>query len=148
MAIPGEETAMQVRERLGLKQRVDVEEVARQLNIDVCNMEFQGKKVQEITIGRNIYVRNGMPQRKRRWVVAHGIGHSLMHSDQNQVFLHTMDSTRSIERHEQQAESFARRLLLGRQRRRHFGDNNDAEAAAFYGLPLEKIGPRPIRGCE
>ena len=70
--------AAALRRKLGLHGRVDAESVADILGLEVVTwpMEVQ----QELQMGRFIGVAERLDARWRRWVIAHAIGHRLLHT--------------------------------------------------------------------
>ena len=128
----------EIRARLGLSGRVDVDWVARQLGIRIDERLFLGQKVNEITIGDRIAVRRQLGPRTRRWAIAHGIGHAVLHAGQgNHVFLNI--SGQSTDKLEREADEFAQHLLMDIRQALHkaLGDSN--QMAAYYGVPIEKV---------
>ena len=69
--------ALELRRKLGLHGRVDAEAVANILGLDVVPWPMQVQE--EIQMGRYIGVAERLDARWRRWVIAHGIGHWLLH---------------------------------------------------------------------
>ena len=133
--------------KLGLKGPVDVEDVADRLGISVAVREFRGQKVQEITIGKYIAVRSDLKYRERRWAIAHGIGHVLLHREGNHVWLHTKQG-RSRSQHEREAEAFAHELLVGGRVALHSGMGESIEVAAYFGVPALKVDTHSWPGVE
>ena len=99
--------AEQLRRKLGLSGRVDAEAVADILGLEVVlwPMEVQ----QEMQMGRFIGVAERLDVRWRRWVIAHAIGHRLLHSG-NHLWIRDHTSLGSL--YEREAEDFARALLM------------------------------------
>ena len=131
--------AKEIRAALNLRGWVDVEYVARELGLHVDDVPFTGPNVTEITIGNSIGIRAGLPSIHRRWAIAHGLGHAMLHSgDGNQVWLYASDQPTVKE--EMEAEAFAMFLLVDSGRIQRTGMGETWEIAAFYGVPLTKLG--------
>ena len=128
-----------IRALLGLSGLVDVYEVARQLGVRVDERLFSGKKVHEITIGVDrIAVRRQLGYRERRWAIAHGLGHTVLHTRrQNHVWLNI--SGQSTDKFEREAEEFALHLLVDTEHALHMAMREVMEIAAYYGVPIEKV---------
>ena len=98
-----------IRILLGLSGSVDIQKVAYRLGLFVEERSFIGEKVQEITRNTKIAIRQGLSYRERRWAMAHGIGHVILHGGYgNQVWLLINDQP--MDRPEQGAETFAYHL--------------------------------------
>lgn len=128
---------------LGLRGRVDPEDVASRLGIQIDMEDFMGRKVQEITIGNRMAVRADMGERMRRWVIAHGIGHWLLHNEGNHARLSIEEPRRYWDGLEREAEAFAHELMVGAE---HFRMGDRHEIAAHYGVPAHKAMPSPLGG--
>lgn len=131
---------------LNLTGRVNLEQVIRAYGIKIDIIEFRGSNVQEITIGNRIAVRRGLSDRRRRWVIAHGIGHVLLHGKGNHVWLHMNDRRRDRDQEEIEAEAFAHKLLVGDMRVPINRLGEHSELAIYYGVPTEKVSSHPIGG--
>lgn len=104
--------ACAIRERYGLTGVPSDDDLAR-----VCAAEqlvvMQAPelvgRVREVLIGSVLALARGLDRRERRWLIAHGLGHWLMHEPGGYVDVPDRDATR--ERQEWQAELFAGWLL-------------------------------------
>ena len=123
-------TAKAIRRQLGLKSgRVNVEEVAAQLGVTVDEWRFRGR-LQEFQVGNRICVAVGLSDRQRRRLIAHGLGHAVLH-DGNVLSM----SAEAVDKAEAEAECFAVHLLV---------DEIDQPAdssrlADYYGVPADLI---------
>ena len=129
--------------------KLDVELMAAALGFEVDTVDFLGKRVQEITIGNHIAVRSTLGYRRRRWAIAHGIGHAIMHRHGNHVWLQTDERRSQYDTHEREAEDFAHELLIGSRPSSRFDSMGDtAEMSAFFGVPLDKVDSHPVGGFD
>ena len=67
----------ELRRNLGLRGQVDVDAVANILGLEVVSWPFE--KLDEMMLGDVIGVSPRLDSRWRRWVVAHAMGHGLLH---------------------------------------------------------------------
>ena len=127
-----------IRKRLGLRGWVDIDDVIRQLGYRIDELAFTGPNVREVTVGNSIGVKRGLSTRERRWALAHGLGHLVLHSEAgNQVWLYLSDKS-SPGRQEQEAETFAHHLLIDFAWTLHTGMGESWEVATYYGVPLSR----------
>ena len=70
--------AVELRRKLGLSGRVDAEGVANLLGLVV--QPWPLKVQEEMQMGHFISVAERLDERWRRWVIAHAIGHRLLHT--------------------------------------------------------------------
>jgi hypothetical protein len=129
-----------LRHELGLHGRVDVEGVALGIRVRVDDWDLPVDEVHEVTAGRNIGVAAGLDDDHRRWAVAHGIGHCLMHEGVNDLWLRA-DSFLH-DRHERQAEHFALGLLVDLDEALLAGMTGVREIARYFGVPLWVLSGR------
>ena len=122
--------AEQLRRKLGLSGRVDAEAVADILGLEVVPwpMEVQ----QEMQMGRFIGVAERLDARWRRWVIAHAIGHRLLHSG-NHLWIRDHTSLGGL--YEREAEDFARALLMDVDEAMEEGLSELWEVAEHFGVP-------------
>ena len=97
----------EIRRELGLRGRVDAEEVANRLGLDVLMWSFQ--VLQEMQVDGAIAVAKRLDASWRRWVIAHAIGHSILHPGNH---LWMQEHTQLGRRVEREAEEFAGALLV------------------------------------
>ena len=130
--------AVELRRRLGLRGRVDVEEVANLLGLEVVPWSMRVQE--EMLLGRYIGVAQRLDPRWRRWVIAHAIGHKLLHPGNH---LWIRDHTSLVGRYEREAEDFALAMLVdqkeaGEERLRELW-----EVAEHFGVPQELVVFQP-----
>ena len=123
--------AVELRKKLGLHGRVDVEAVANILGLEVVPWPMQVQE--EMQMGRYIGVAERLDPRWRRWVIAHAIGHRLLHTG-NHLWIRDHTSLGSL--FEREAEDFARALLMGRAR----SDGRGSERGLGGGRALRRAG--------
>ena len=133
---------------LNLFGKVDVDEVARALGIQIDSIDFMGDNIHEIAIGKCIAVRSTLEYRARRWAIAHGIGHVLLHPEGNHVWLHMNEQRKDRDQYEIEAESFAHELLVGSVKNLHNRLADNTDTAAYYGVPERKAALTPMGGFE
>ena len=130
--------AVELRRRLGLRGRVDAEEVANLLGLEVVPWSMRVQE--EMLLGHYIGVAQRLDPRWRRWVIAHAIGHKLLHPGNH---LWIRDHTSLVGRYEREAEDFALALLVdqkeaGEERLRELW-----EVAEHFGVPQELVVFQP-----
>lgn len=126
--------AAEVRLLMGLQGRVDVEAVAGHFGMVVVPWRTDGQA--EGRIGDFIFVSDRLRPDWRRWVIAHSIGHKIMHPGNHVwIYMHTGLGPRF----EREAEDFACLLLI---------DGREAAAerlvyswqvAEHFGVPDEMV---------
>ena len=131
-------TGKKLRRQLELRGRVDVEEVASILGMEVVPwpMEVQ----EEMQMDRYIGVADRLDDRWRRWVTAHAIGHRLLHSG-NHLWIRDHTSLGSL--FEREAEDFARALLMDVDEAMDEGLSELWEVAEHFGVPEEMAWLQP-----
>ena len=126
--------ALSLRHQLGLHGEVDVEAVANLLGMEVVTWPLTVLK--EMVIGDYICVARRLDSSWRRWVIAHAIGHRLMHpGNHTWIRFHTG----LAHRFEREAEDFACYLLLDVQEAIHAGLTESWEIAEHFGVPDELV---------
>ena len=123
--------AIELRDRFRLTAPVDVESVAEQLGITVLTQELG--ELDEVMVRGRIIVSDRLSRPRRRWAIAHGIGHFMLHSGDNLLWMrhHTMLG----DLWEQQAEQFAYGLLVD-----DLGNCENLEQAAYQcGVPIDVL---------
>ncbi len=136
-------TGKKLRRQLELRGRVDVEEVASILGMEVVPwpMEVQ----EEMQMDRYIGVADRLDDRWRRWVTAHAIGHRLLHSG-NHLWIRDHTSLGSL--FEREAEDFARALLMDVDEAMEEGLSELWEVAEHFGVPEEMAWLQPTLPME
>ena len=126
--------AKKLRCQLGLSGRVDAEAVANILGMEVVPWPMQVQE--EVQMGRYIGVAERLDARWRRWVIAHAIGHRLLHSG-NHLWIRDHTSLSSL--FEREAEDFARALLMDVREAMEEGLSEVWEVAEHFGVPNETV---------
>ena len=124
----------ELRHELGLRGRVDAEAVAGHLGLEVFSWPFQ--VLQEMQVDNVIGVAERLDASWRRWVVAHAIGHSLLHPGNH---LWMQDHTLLGHRVEREAEEFAGALLVDEDEALEQGLVHPWEVGEYFGVPEELV---------
>ena len=143
--------AKQVVAELHIRGKVDIEAVAEHYGMVIDTVDMVGKRVQEVTIGNRITVRSTLGYRRRRWAIAHGLGHAFLHPTGNHVWLQDSEDRRSLyNEYEYEAEEFAHELMVGTDKYQHTLSRlaDPFEIAGHYGVPLDKATSHPLGGFE
>ena len=130
--------AKKLRDALRLQGRVDVEEVAGILGMEVVTWPMQVQE--EMQMGRYIGVAERLDPHWRRWVIAHSIGHRLLHPGNH---LWIRDHTSLGSKFEREAEDFARALLMDEAEAMDEGLSELWEVAEHFGVPQEMAWIQP-----
>lgn len=130
--------AQELRRKLGLSGRVDAEEVANMLGMVVVSWPL--KVQEEMQMGNVIGVAERLDSRWRRWVIAHAIGHKLLHPGNH---LWIRDHTSLGGRYEREAEDFALALLVDARETVEEGLREVWEVAEHFGVPEELVVLQP-----
>lgn len=126
--------ALELRRDLDLHGEVDVEAVADLLGMEVVTWPLSVLK--EMVIGDFICVASRLDPGWRRWVIAHAIGHRLMHpGNHTWIRFHTGLG----HQFEREAEDFARSLLLDEREAVDAGLTESWEMAEYFGVPDELV---------
>ena len=126
--------AVELRKKLGLHGRVDAESVANILGMEVVPWPMRVQE--EMQMGRYIAVAERLDASWRRWVIAHAIGHRLLHTD-NHLWVRDHTSLGSL--YEREAEDFARALLMDVREAMEEGLREVWEVAEHFGVPDEIV---------
>ena len=126
--------AVELRRKLGLSGRVDAEGVANLLGLVV--QPWPLKVQEEMQMGHFISVAERLDERWRRWVIAHAIGHRLLHTG-NHLWIRDHTSLGSL--FEREAEDFARALLMDVREAMEEGLSEVWEVAEHFGVPDEMV---------
>lgn len=127
-----------LRRQLQLRGRVDAEEVASILGMEVVPWPMRVQE--EVQMGRYIGVAQRLDPPWRRWVIAHAIGHRLLHMGNH---LWIRDHTRLGSLFEREAEDFARALLMDVDEAMEEGLSELWEVAEHFGVPEEMAWLQP-----
>jgi hypothetical protein len=111
-------------------------EIARDSGADVDLHEPLGGRVREVYAEGTIAIRRGMPEVWTRWLLAHGLGHHMLHPHANHLYLAGNDRLFERDRHEYQAELFAGALLVGEPHRPATTPKDALEMSAWYDVPF------------
>ena len=135
--------AEQLRRKLKLSGRVDAESVASILGLEVVTWPLDVQE--EMQLDRYIGVAERLDSRWRRWVIAHAIGHRLLHSG-NHLWIRDHTSLGGI--YEREAEDFARALLMDAGEAMDEGLSEVWEVAEHFGVPEELVWFQPLLPME
>ena len=130
--------ALKLRRKLKLSGRVDAEAVANMLDMEVVPWPLDVQE--EMQMDRYIGVAERLDSRMRRWVIAHAIGHRLLHSG-NHLWIRDHTSLGGI--YEREAEDFARALLMDVDEAMAEGLSELWEVAEHFGVPQEMAWLQP-----
>ena len=130
--------ALKLRRKLGLSGRVDAEAVANMLDMEVVPWPLDVQE--EMQMDRYIGVAERLDSRMRRWVIAHAIGHKLLHSG-NHLWIRDHTSLGGL--YEREAEDFARALLVDVDEAMAEGLSEVWEVAEHFGVPQELAWLQP-----
>ena len=126
--------AVKLRQQLGLRGQVDAEAVANMVGLVVKPWPL--KVQEEIQMGHFIGVAERLDPQWRRWVIAHAVGHKLMHPGNH---LWIRNHTGLGGRFEREAEDFARALLTDADEAAEAGLREVWEVADYFGVPQEMV---------
>ena len=138
--------ALDLRGKLGLHGQVDAEAVANVLGLTVVPLKLEG--LQELMVDDCIGVAERLPPDWRRWVIAHALGHRVLHPG-NHLWLRMHTGLEG--RVEREAEDFAHALLLDPKEAVDEGLTQAWEIAEYFGVPEELIllqVPMLLRGND
>lgn len=130
--------ATELRRKLGLRGRVDAEEVANLLGLAVVPWPLAVQE--EMQMDGYIGVAQRLDPGWRRWVIAHAIGHKLLHPGNH---LWTRAHTDLGGPYEREAEGFALALLVDTREAREEGLRELWEVAEHFGVPQELVVFQP-----
>lgn len=86
---------------------------------------------------KQIFLHEDLKEWEERFVLAHEIGHLVMHPNHNAPFLQTTFFSRS--RYEIEANKFASELIISDADLKEYRDYTIGQIAGIYGLPVEII---------
>lgn len=130
--------AVELRKKLGLSGRVDAEAVAGIVGLEVMSWPLEVQE--EMQMGRYIGVAERLDPPRRRWAIAHAIGHKLLHPG-NHLWVRDHTSLGSL--FEREAEDFARALLVDVDEAMSDGLSELWEVAEHFGVPQELVWLQP-----
>ena len=126
-----------LRQKYGLTGRIDAVELAERLGMRVDTWSLPADELHELTLrDKRIAVSDDITDQERRWAVAHGIGHRILHPG-NHLWLraHSMLATP----YERQAEGFTYGLLVEEAEVRAERLRTLAEVSAHFGVPMHSL---------
>ena len=129
--------AKRLRRRCGTSKRVDVSAVAELLGLRVDEWPLPAGEMHEVFVKDSIGVSTDVSEADNRWAIAHGIGHYILHSTGNQIWLRA--NTGLSDKLEAQAEQFAYHLLIDLDEAWDEGLETAEEVAEYFGLPPEMV---------
>ena len=115
-----------------------MERVASMLELDVKLWPL--KDLEELMVDRYICVARRLEPEWRRWVVAHAIGHRLLHPG-NHIWIRL--NTHLAFKFEREAEDFAGALLIDAREAIDAGLTSSWEIAEHFGVPEEVVRIQP-----
>ena len=84
----GIEKAAELHERYSsLNYPIDIEDIAKREGLTITTWPLL-PPVQEVKVGRNIGLMEGLSSEWRRWDIAHALGHHLLSHHGNQLVFH------------------------------------------------------------
>ena len=130
--------ALELRRKLKLHGRVDAPAVADMLGIEIQRRPL--RELQEMKIDGVVCIALRFEPEWSRWLIAHAIGHELMHPG-NHLWLRK--HTGLAHKYEREAEDFAHALLLDAQEAADLGFTKSWELADYFGVPEEVVRLQP-----
>ena len=137
-----QQRAAALRQELDLRGRVDAEAVAVGLGLEVRPWPLEVLKELQV---EGVVVADRLGPEWRRWVIAHAIGHWLLHPGNH---LRLRKHTDLTHRYEQEAEDLARALLVDEREARQEGLVDSWEVAEHFGVPDEVVRSAEPGGLE
>ena len=128
--------AEKFRHKHGLSGWVDVIALAHGLGLEVYERAMPTDELHEVIVKNNIAVAEELSEPEQRWAIAHSIGHFIMHSRFNHVWLRANSGL--ADKLERQAENFAYALLVDEDEALDEGLETVHGIAGFYGVPPER----------
>ena len=129
-----QERGSALRRQLGLRGQVDAEAVARDLGLTIRRHPL--RVLEEMRIGDYIAVADRLESWWQRWVVAHAIGHCVLHPGNHLWMRRHTDLAHGFER---EAEDFAHALLVDLEEAAAEGLVNSWEVAKYFGVPVDVL---------
>ncbi len=119
---------------MGLYGPVDAEAVANGFGLVVVTWPF--RVIQEMQVDGVIAVAQRLNPPWRRWVTAHAVGHHILHPG-NHIWMRRRGLLNDAV--EQEAEEFARALLVDGREAADLGLTTPWEVAAYFEVPQEMV---------
>ena len=119
-------------ERHGVEPGGDLAPLLRAVGAEVIPWRFTGR-VREVIFEGAIGIDDALPERWKRWLTAHAVGHHLLHAGAS-LYLASWQWVNRVKA-ERQAEEFAAGLLIPAGAARNAGEN---AVAVRCGVPVEK----------
>ena len=129
--------AERIRRKFGLSGQANVAEVAHMLGLEVYERAMPPDELHEVIVENNIAVAEQLDRQAQRWAVAHGIGHFIMHSHLNNIWLRANSGL--VDKLEREAEDFAFHLLVDKDEAWDEGLGTVQELAAYFGVPANFV---------
>lgn len=126
--------AMDLRRKLGLRGQVDVEAVANILGLTVLPLKLG--TLQELMVDDCVGVAVRLTPEWKRWVIAHAVGHRVLHPG-NHLWMRM--HTELGNRVEREAEDFAHALLIDPREATQMRLVQVWEIAEHFGVPAEQV---------
>ena len=126
--------AVELRSKLGLYGQVDAEAVANVLGLTVVSLKLE--VLQELTVDDYIGVAERLVPAWRRWVVAHAVGHKVLHPGNHLWMRMHTGLGGKVER---EAEDFAHALLMDAREAVEEGLSETWEIAEHFGVPEDLV---------
>ena len=130
----GRKEAERLRQRCRITGRADVSGVTEMLGLRVDEWPLPAGELHEVFVKNSIGVSTDVIEADKRGAIAHGIGHYILHSAGNQIWLRA--NTGLSDKLEAQAEQFAYHLLIDPDE----GLETAEEVAEYFGVPVGMIG--------
>jgi hypothetical protein len=118
----------------GLTFPLDMEYLVNEIGCELIEWPFLSP-VKEVKHGRWIGVAAGLDRRERRYLVAHALGHHLLHCG-NQLWFRDWQET-SVLRQEREADEFAAHILMPETELERLGNPTTWDIAEYFGVPEE-----------
>ena len=126
-----------LRQEYRLSGRVDAVELAERLGLRVDTWSLPADELHELTLrDKRIAVSPDITDQDRRWAVAHGIGHRILHPS-NHLWLRAHSLLAMP--YERQAEQFTYGVLVDEAEVRAERLRTLAEVAAHFGVPIHAL---------
>ncbi len=133
----------ELRRKLRWRGEVDAEHVAHILGMTVISWPMQVQE--ELQVDGYVAVAERLDSRWRRWVIAHAIGHRLMHPGNHMLMRANTWLGHQVER---EAEDFAAGLLMDADEALAEGMTRAWEIAEYFGVPEEMVRLQPAMRLE
>ncbi|MYH68016.1 MAG: ImmA/IrrE family metallo-endopeptidase [Dehalococcoidia bacterium] len=117
-----------------MRGRIDAEAVAARMGLEVRSWPL--RVLREFQLDGTVVVAERLTPEWRRWVIAHAIGHRLLHPGNHRWLRTHTDLTVGYER---EAEDFAQALLVDEAEARDEGLVHSWELAEHFGVPDELV---------